>query len=242
MDDTPTNGLPADVAPAPRRYFDGDESRYRKAAAEAEGNENAILQWLTYLKGAAVILSAVCLGLVAVVVALTLRSTTDVKFVVQNEQGQLQILGWDEYHPEVGVMKRDLEGWLRCARTITTDRDTHQRCWRRVPMFIKKQSQCATEVQQYANQRKPDHQLYQKSVVVQDLQGSREPDGRWRFSWMEKTYQLDHGHAGPLIDTSTWHAILIVTRQKPAKPEQILDGSETVNPLGLLCTELAWWK
>jgi type IV secretion system protein TrbF len=242
MDDTPVNGSTADVVPSPRRYFDGDESRYRRAAAEAEEGENTILQWMRYLKVSVWVLLAVSLGLVGAVLYLALRSQVDVKFVVQNEVGQLHILGWDEYHPEVGVMKRDLEMWLRCARSITTDRETHWRCWRRVPMFIKERSQCAAEVQQYVNQRKPDQHLYQKSMLVHDLQGSREPDGRWRFSWVERTYQLDHGHTGSLIDTSRWHAIIMTTREPPKKPAQIQDGYETVNPLGLLCTHLAWWK
>jgi type IV secretory pathway TrbF-like protein len=242
MDDTPVNGPIADVAAAPRRYFDGDEGRYQRAQQDAEAGESTILQWLRYLKLSVAVLLPVCLGLVGLVVYLALRSQVDVKFIVQNEVGQLHILGWDEYHPEPGVIKRDLEVWLRCARSITTDREAHRLCWRRLPMFIKERSQCATAVQAYVNQRKPDQHLFQKSVLVKELQGSREPDGRWRFSWTEETYQLDHGHTGPLIDTSKWHAVIMTTREHPTKPRQIQDASETVNPLGVLCTHLSWWK
>jgi type IV secretory pathway TrbF-like protein len=247
MDETPMNGAsdsPAesDVVVGPRRYFDGDETRYKRASDEAEAGENTILQWLRYLKVSVWVLLAISLGLLGMVVYLALRSQVDVKFVVQNDEGQFRILGWDQYDPGVGVMKRDLEVWLRCARSITTDRETHRRCWQRVPMFIKEESQCAMEVQDYVKQRQPDHQLYRKSVLVHDLQGSREPDGRWRFSWVERTYHLDHGRAGPLIDTTTWHAIIITTREHPKRPAQIQDEHETINPLGLLCTHLAWWK
>jgi type IV secretory pathway TrbF-like protein len=243
MDEPVTNGeRESGVTVASRRYFDGDEERYRRASAAAEAGENTILQWMRYLKVSVWVLLAVSLGLLGLVVYLALRAQVDVKFVVQNEARQFRILGWDEYHPEVGVMKRDLEMWLRCARSITTDRETHRRCWQRVPMFVKERSQCAMEVQEYVKQRQPDGLLFQKSVLVHNLQGSREPDGRWRFSWVERTYHLDHGRSGPLIDTTTWHAIIITTRERPKRPEQIEHEHETVNPLGLFCTHLAWWK
>jgi type IV secretory pathway TrbF-like protein len=243
MDEPVTNGeRESGVTVTARRYFDGDEERYRRASAEAEAGENTILQWMRYLKVSLWVLLAISLGLLVIVIYLALRAQVDVKFVVQNDAQQFRILGWDDYHPEVGVMKRDLELWLRCARSITTDRETHRRCWQRVPMFVKEQSQCAMEVAQYVKQRQPDQLLYQKSVLVHDLQGSREPDGRWRFSWVERTYHLDHGRAGPLIDTTTWHAIIMTTREQPKRPEQIEHEHETVNPLGLLCTHLAWWK
>jgi type IV secretory pathway TrbF-like protein len=231
------------AAAAPRRYFDGDEARYEQAAADAEAGENTILQWMRYLKAGVIVLLLVAGVLLGIVLYLALGTQVEVKFVVRNEPGQFRILGWDEFQPEQLDMKAYLELWLRCARAITTDRDTHQRCWQRVSLFVKKHSQCATMIKDYVAQRKPGEQLFHKSVLVEQLQGSREPDGRWRFSWVEKTYQLDHGRSGPLIDTSTWHAIIITTREHPKDPAQIQDvDGQTVNPLGLLCTHLSWWR
>jgi type IV secretory pathway TrbF-like protein len=243
MDEPTGHGsLTTESPAAPRRYFDGDEGRYQRAQQRATLGENTVLRDLSYWELAGVLMLILILGLAGAVVYLALRSPLVLKFVVRDEAGQFQVLGWNQYDPLEGELTRDLENWLWCARAITTDREVHRLCWVRVALFIQERSQCATAIQQYVHQRKPDQELYRKSVVVDELRCGREPDGRWRCTWVEKTHQLDHGHTGPLLDTSRWHAIILATRREPKHPKQIEFEGRRVNPLGLLCTHLAWWK
>jgi type IV secretory pathway TrbF-like protein len=225
----------------PKVYYDGTPREpYDEAARRHErqhGNvyrEKAWWQLATALMAVAVVLSAGS-HLVA-----ARRPSHEPVYIRVNQDAQLQVLNWDQYIPEDEEVKADLLVWVRCWRGIPTSREVLERCWQRVPMFLMKNTHAYGMVAKYFAQVSPDGQLWNKGVEVREMEGFKEPDGRWRVTWVEDIYALQRGGPGRLESSTRHTAILIVERRKPTTRAQIALDGEPVNPRGIYITAMTW--
>ena len=229
------------VPPGTRHYYDGDSTRYDAGLTRVhETQRNLWTERLWWRRGVFGCLGVMVI-LLGVVIYVTTRQTYAIEFVQVNTEGQLTIVGWDQYQPSDEEMKQDLMRWLRCVRGLPPSQGIVDYCWTIIPMFLRDQSQALQMVSAYWRELNPHALLYRKEIDVRDLKAWKHPDGRWQLRWIEDVFEIPrHGGVGKRELSTEMNAILVVTRMKPKSRKQTHLKGEPVNPRGVIISALSW--
>lgn len=225
----------------PRVYYTGHPEAYEKAKAQVEDTQGNVFREKAWWQACAFVALCVIACLAIALVILGRQPSHEPVYVKVNQEGQLQIVGWDAYEPSEAEVKADLMYWMRCVRGIPMDQEVLKRCWAHVPMFLLARTQAYTVIDAYFKQYQPGKALWEKAIDVEEMVAFPHPDGRWQVEWTEKVYTLVRsGGAGRLESTKRYASILLIQRHQPTKRTQIELHGEPVNPRGIFVVNLSW--
>lgn len=211
----------------------------RRKAALMTGNLFREKAWWQMMSGGLIVLTVFLGGLAFY---LGRQPAFDPKYVVKNQFGQFQVMGWDQFNPEQKDIEDDLLEFIRCVRDIPNDKLVLQRCNARIALFLAKGSQAHGAVLAYRKRIKPNENLYRRTITLHNLKAWPDPDGRWRLTWEEEVRALPRGGGPSRVEQTAkpGGAYLVVTRVKPKDPKAFEYKGQALNPLGLLVTHLGW--
>lgn len=224
MKETPNYKPPEDIDTPYRRAGELWDRRIGSARVQARNWRMAafIAFFVTALSVGGLIFQSVKASVIPYVVEVDTAGTARLVGAVNDSY---------QYRPKRAAIEREIEGFVRRVRSLSTDPLVVRRNWLEAYMFVTRKGK--NRLNAYAREADPFGKVGEVAVSVTVNNVHPITDDSFEVKWVESVYNAH----GTVVSSARYTGVFVVTVKRPRDLSQL-----RVNPLGIFFDGFSWSK